>query len=287
MTWVDTSDTGGPGDIPGNDFPALRNELVALRTLALDVQRRVAALEEQLRPAKAGPARSPVFPTLYPDFEDRFRGSEAEIRRRLQVYLPDAHHLVGSGGIVDVGPGRCEWLRLLQEAGLPAYGIDVNQAFVEAGRARGVDVRAGEAVAHLNAVPAGSIDLVTAFHVIEHLDIEELIGLIDAAGRALRAGGGLLFETPNPTNLVMGACDFYCDPTHGAPLPPELPQYLMTARGFEAVEVRHLHPKPVAFTVDDLSARLPPALAETLMWRLFGPQDYAVLGYRRAAEPPA
>ncbi len=287
MTRVDTSDMGRPGDTPDDDLPALRNELAATRVLALDAQRRVAALEERLQSAGAGPARSPVFPTLYPDFQDRFRGSEAEIRRRLQVYLPDAHRLVGTGGIVDVGPGRCEWLSLLEEAGLPAYGIDTNPAFVEAGRARGVDVRVGDALAHLNAVPAGSVDLVTAFHVIEHLDIEELIGLIDAAGRALRVGGGLLLETPNPTNLVMGACDFYCDPTHLAPLPPELPQYLMSARGFEAVEVRHLHPQPAPFTVDDLATYLPPALAEMLMWRLFGPQDYALLGYRRGGQPSA
>ena len=35
-------------------------------------------------------------------------------------------------------------------------------------------------------------------------------------------GGCVLLETPNPHNVLMGACDFYNDPTHLSPLPPAL-----------------------------------------------------------------
>jgi O-antigen chain-terminating methyltransferase len=113
--------------------------------------------------------------------------------------------------------------------------------------------------------------MVTAFHVIEHLGVEELIELIAASARALRPGGCLLVETPNPTNLIMGACDFYNDPTHRSPLPPDLTAFLVSVHGFGDIEVRHLNPTRVA---DD--DRTDPGVS----CLLYGPQDYAVLGFR-------
>ena len=54
---------------------------------------------------------------------------------------------------------------------------------------------------------------------------EELIQndrLIEHARRVVQPGGVVLFETPNPENLVVGACNFYVDPTHRNPMPPAL-----------------------------------------------------------------
>jgi hypothetical protein len=101
----------------------------------------------------------------------------------------------------------------------------------------------------------------------------------------LRPGGCLLLETPNPTNLVMAACDFYNDPTHRSPLPPALTEYLLSTQGFGDVEVRPLHPKPspmVSTRDEDTGTQL----QELVVQALFGPQDYAVLGYKLSAETP-
>ena len=99
----------------------------------------------------------------------------------------------------------------------------------------------------------------------------------------MRSGRGMsAAETPNPTNLVMGACDFYADPTHRAPLPPHLLEYLVAVQGFGAIEVRHLHPRTEQLRqVLDLpvDAALKPFI-EAVAERLYGPQDYAILGYR-------
>jgi O-antigen chain-terminating methyltransferase len=80
----------------------------------------------------------------------------------------------------------------------------------------------------------------------------------------------------------MAACDFYNDPTHRSPLPPALTEYLVSTQGFRDVEVRPLHPKasPMVPTKDDDAST---QLQELVAQAFFGPQDYAVLGYKAPA----
>jgi SAM-dependent methyltransferase len=261
-----------------------------LRRLARATQDRLQSVEAELRSLRASGGGSrdvdgwgPRFAAIYTDFTEHFRGSTAEVSAKLEGYLPDVHRIVGRGGVVDLGCGRGEWLALLRAVGVAARGVDANAAFVTAGRARGLDMELGDALGYLEALPPDSIDMVTAFHVIEHLATEDLLALLEAANGALRPGGCLLLETPNPTNLVMAACDFYNDPTHRSPLPPALTEYLVSTQGFGDVEVRPLHPKtsPLRPTGGaDACARLQELVAQTL----FGAQDYAVLGYKLPAE---
>ncbi len=255
--------------------------------LAEETQQRVRALEAELQELRASCGKGaldgwgPRFAAIYDAFTDRFRGSTAEVRAKLEGYLPDVRRLVGTGGVVDLGCGRGEWLTLLRDAGVPCSGVDANPRFVAAGRARGLDIELSDAIGHLQGLPPDSVDMVTAFHLIEHLGTEELLALLDAARRALRPGGCLLLETPNPANLVMAACDFYNDPTHRSPLPSALMEYLVSTQGFGDIEVRPLHPKLSPFTLysgDGVS----PQMYEVLSQLLWGPQDYAVLGYKRS-----
>ena len=52
-------------------------------------------------------------------FENRHRGSEAEIQDRQRVYLS---YFKNSGSVLDIGCGRGEFLELLKGAGIPARG---------------------------------------------------------------------------------------------------------------------------------------------------------------------
>lgn len=264
----------------GSDLAAYVDDL-GLRVQALEAEL------EQLRAtaygeAPAAPSWGPRFAAIYDDFTDRFRGSTAEVTAKLKGYLPDVRRLVRAGdgakagGVVDIGCGRGEWLTLLRDSGVRAHGVDTNPAFVAAAGERGLAVELGDAIDHLRGLSRDSVDMVTCFHVIEHLDTEELLALLEAAREALRPDGCLLLETPNPQNLVMAACDFYNDPTHRSPMPPALTEYLVASQGFVDVEVRALHPKSLPASGD---AQLP----EVLQQLLFGPQDYAVLGYKPTA----
>ena len=267
-----------------DDEVSLPEQVVGLR----DELARMRAELALLRSAVGSPAPEPAggrFAAIYPAFEDRFRGAEADVRERLAVYLPQVRAVVrtdaGGPRVLDVGPGRGEWLALLAEAGVPAVGVEDNPTMVTRLQARGLDVVSADGIGHLRAVPPASLDAVTAFHVVEHLDVEALLALLAAACRALRPGGLLVAETPNPTNLVMGACNFHLDPTHRAPIPPAQLEFLVRAVGFADVQVWPLHPKE---DVDLSGLALPgvdpagsAAVAGALQKGLFGPQDYAVL----------
>lgn len=219
---------------------------------------------------------------LYEQLEDTFRGSREHVLESQREYLPDILSLPPGTPVVDVGCGRGEWLELLRDNGVAAYGIDTNEQFVRRNVERGLDVRLGDAVEHLSTVDEGSIGAVTGFHIAEHLEFPLLVDMVDAALRALRPGGLLLFETPNPTNVVVGSSAFYIDPTHRNPLHPEFLRFLLSARGFVDVELRFLHPAsdiPLPGPDEEAvrSASLE-KLVDHLKWAFFGPQDYAVLG---------
>lgn len=216
----------------------------------------------------------------YFEFEQRFRGTREMILGRLAVYRPLLERLGQARerkAALDLGCGRGEWLETLGAAGWDATGIDLNEHMLAACRALNLRAQQAEAVAHLGACAPGSLDLVSAFHLVEHLPFDALLALIRAAHEALAPGGGLVFETPNPENLAVGTCGFYMDPTHVRPLPPELLQFLVTQAGFEATHVVRLNGQPN--TEGTLAAVLSQPLA-------CGP-DYAVIAVKAPAPDTA
>jgi O-antigen chain-terminating methyltransferase len=240
------------------------------------LQRRLSRLLEPSAagPASAAPAAAGALDAFYTAFEAAFRGGRDEIRQRLAVYLERLEPLRGTGKpILDLGCGRGEWLELLGEAKVPAYGVDLNLVNVARGGEAGLDVRHEDALVHLRSLSEGSLAAVTAFHLIEHLPFETLAELVDEARRVLVAKGLLILETPNPENLQVATCTFRNDPTHRQPIPPAVARFLVENRGFGQVEILRLHPFPEADRLTERSE-----LARRFNDFLYGPQDYAVIG---------
>jgi hypothetical protein len=70
---------------------------------------------------------------FYVAFEDHFRGSRELIRQRALAHIPmlrDASARTGAAQVLDIGCGRGEWLQLLAEQGISAYGVDLNTVMV-------------------------------------------------------------------------------------------------------------------------------------------------------------
>jgi O-antigen chain-terminating methyltransferase len=214
---------------------------------------------------------------FYTAFEDRFRGSREEILHRLRVYLPllkEAKIGAVESPILDIGCGRGEWLELLEESGYTATGLDINRVMVDSCKARGLDVLETEAVSYLQNLPDFCLGAVTGFHIIEHLSFPKLKQLLGEVVRVLKPGGLVLFETPNPKNLVVGACNFYSDPTHQNPLFPDTIQFLVESQGLSNVQILYLHPvEGSPFDKEDVGLQL-------LHTWFFCSRDYAVVGYK-------
>src|ERR1044072_154833 len=179
---------------------------------------------------------------LYASFEDQFRGERDEVRRRLQVYVPILKEAQITGDVLDIGSGRGEWLQLLEREGIKAQGVDRNRVFIDECRRAGLTVIEADALTHLRSLPSETLNVVTSFHLVEHLPFEMLINMLDEMARALKRGGLLILETPNPENLLVGGCNFYADPTHRNPIPSQTLQFLLESRGFHNIQILKLRP---------------------------------------------
>jgi O-antigen chain-terminating methyltransferase len=218
-----------------------------------------------------------LLDAFYTAFENQFRGEREDIFNRLKVYLPLLEEAkVGTSDfpILDVGCGRGEWLELLRESGYTATGLDHNRVMVDYCRTREFEVVEGDVIAYLRTLPDLSLGAVTGFHIIEHLPFPILIKLFNEVVRVLKPGGLAIFETPNPKNIVVGACNFYADPTHKNPLFPDTIQFILESQGLSKVKILYLNPvEGSPFDQEDASWQL-------LHNWFFCARDYAVVGYK-------
>jgi len=256
----------------------------------LDQQRRFTLLLEEVRRRSSEPLsheqiksmlkeEEHILDPMYMVFEDRFRGTRAEIKRRLSVYMPLIDKIKSEKGdlsILDAGCGRGEWLELLQENGYRAKGVDINRVALLQCRELGLDVTESDAIEYLRGLERGSLDVIAGFHIIEHLSFKTLIELLDEALAVLKSGGMIIFETPNPANILVSSYDFYRDPGHQKPLHPDTMSFVAESRGFV---------RTGSYFVLDEGPGL--KLIKSTEWMLNdindyirAPRDFALIGYK-------
>ena len=220
------------------------------QTFKLDMARALARKQDIAHRAPPAPVPQPLpndLEGLYIAFENQFRGTAAEIRQQQAKYLPFLTAMAQNSPaplkVLDIGCGRGEWLQLLTEHNYHACGLDINQTMVDYCRLEGLQAEQGDALAYLADQADGTFDVITAFHVIEHLSFEQMVGLFDQCLCALKPGGKIIFETPNPENLTVGAYSFYLDPTHKNPLPPISIEFIARQRGYTQVDIFRYNPR--------------------------------------------
>jgi SAM-dependent methyltransferase len=227
----------------------------------------------------------------YVGFEHKFRGSESDIGKRLEGYVP---LFDGASDVLDLGCGRGEFLAALGDHGIRGRGLDINHEMVELCRSRGLTVEEGDALAYLESLPDGSLGGVFAAQVVEHFQPGYLIRLLDVAFHALKPGSRIVLETINPACWSAFFDSYIRDVTHAWPLHPDTLSFLMTAAGFQRVEVRYLSPyspdhklQRVAVGRDTVVAPVGAAMMEAfnanvdlLNEQLFSNRDYVVIAER-------
>jgi O-antigen chain-terminating methyltransferase len=225
---------------------------------------------------------------FYRALEERFRGSRDVIKARQRVYMPIVEALNARTGkkVLDVGCGRAEWLELLTEHGIVAEGLDLNEEFVAGARAAGLSAIKADALEFLKAQPAGAYGLVSAFHVVEHLGFDNLLAFLKEAYRVVDEQGAVLLETPNPANLVVGACNFYIDPTHERPIPSVLLSFAAEYSGFESVAIVPVNRNFIQNDLELMPEQLPGAsvinkVVAALDLNLMQAPDYAIVALKK------
>ena len=171
----------------------------------------------------------------YLDFENQFRGSRDSIVQRLSQYegvlsiLADKYTRPRA---LDIGCGRGEWLEKCRQYDFQSTGIDSDQSMVAFSKQLGLNIIDGDFNSILKSFDNGSLELITLFHVIEHLTNFEINQLILQCKRLLSNDGLLLFETPSIDNLQVSTRTFFLDPTHINQINPDQITYLVRKLGF-------------------------------------------------------
>ena len=196
----------------------------------------------QLDPRPAAAALPVIYPAHYYSYDmeksvgrialhgkavlDRrkFSGLLRRLGRKPQSYL-------------DIGCGDLKYLKLMERAGVSAdrlFGIEIDERVVVRAASFGYRVY-NDRVETAASIPAGEIDLVTMFHVIEHVaDPDAVVRKI--AGWLTR-DGILAIETPNFASLDArlfrrGYWGGYHIPRHWHLFTPESLRLLLTRNGF-------------------------------------------------------
>lgn len=212
----------------------------------------------------------------YVAFEDAFRGDSSDIKKTLQIYLPYLqivkHESAEELQILDIGCGRGEWLKLLAEQNITARGVDLNRVMVKECHDQELAVELNDAIEFLKAQQDNSVSVITAFHIIEHLPFSLLYALFRQALRVLKPKGMIIFETPNPENILVGSHTFYHDFTHKNPITPTSIEFLARYNGFTDTQILRLHPYP-----ENAKVKGNDALTERINGHLCGPQDFTLI----------
>lgn len=171
--------------------------------------------------------------------ETATQASMAGLRRRLKPWL----ELAGLR-VVDLGAGTGELCRVLEDAGAAEVtGVNLSSEEIEFARslctAQFVHADIGT---YLDALPEMSVDRIFALNILEHLDKEQLVGVLHGTWRALRPGGSLVAMVPNATS-PFGGMTRYWDITHENAFTPSSVTQLARLVGFDdRIEFRECGP---------------------------------------------
>lgn len=161
----------------------------------------------------------------------RYTGvNPSDQRQNQRLYLPlfkDCQR------VVDVGCGDGDFVELLREQGVDAFGVDNNPIAVQHLKERQIPVVEADVVTYLKSVEPDSLDGVFSAHLVEHLPYQGVYGLIHHAYRALKPGGRIVLTTPNARALVSHLEMYWLHFGHVAFYHPRLLCFFLHRVGFQ------------------------------------------------------
>ena len=184
----------------------------------------------------------------YIEFENQFRGSRESILERLDQYrgvLTYIKEEYPRAKALDLGCGRGEWLQKCQQYELSAQGIDASSSMIKYCKKEGLNACKGNIFKIMPHLKSNCYSLITAFHIIEHLDNDKITKLLIEAERLLKKNGIIIIEMPSIDNIYVSTDSFYLDETHINKIHPKLLIYKLGIHGFKSTELNYINGEAV------------------------------------------
>ena len=206
----------------------------------IDIQDKIDDIEDRLKKLEYKIWVS--FPSKfdYSKFEDQFRGPEELIKERQKIYLD---YINKQKSVLDIGCGRGEFLELLKENGIKAFGIDSNRQMVKRCLDKGLEVEHADAISYLKNYQ-GSFGNIFLSMIVEHLDFKDIFTIINTAWEKMEKDSVILIETINPNSFYAQSKTYVIDPTHINLVSPETLSYTFQKVGFRDLRIIYKSPVP-------------------------------------------
>lgn len=172
-------------------------------------------------------------------YNGRYQVPEARYRAAVIRSAPGVKQLLRTrhperGRLLEIGASYGAMLDALAQDGWTVVGVELDARAAERARATGLDVRTGNLGE--SGFPAGGFDVITMFHVIEH--VTQPVELLATVHGLLRPGGTLLIKTPNAyaavARALSGWWEWFAAPEHVHVYSPDSLRHLLGAHGLRA-----------------------------------------------------
>lgn len=224
----------------------------------------------------------PLEDWRYAGFENRYRGSEQEIKKQQASYVS---YFKKGGKVLDLGCGRGEFIEILEENGIEAEGIDINGQMIEICRDKGLNCQKADILKKLAEYEDGTLGGIFSSQVIEHLSPSYLRRMIELAYFKLSPAGHIVLETINSASVFSLVQIYFLDLSHQKPVHPQTLKFLLESTGFEKVEIKYSFPLEKEKLQDlpgsDEFTSILNQNIDNLNKLLYAPPNYAAIGLKK------
>ena len=139
---------------------------------------------------------------------------------------------------LDIGCGLGQNLYTFKMLGFKnSIGIDVSDDSIDFCREKKFNVKKVSAEEYLKK-NKNKFDLITIYHVVEHIDKAKIVNFLSSLYEALTPNGVLVINVPNANNPVTAVHDRYVDLTHEILYTPESLREILLLSGFNSKKIQ-------------------------------------------------
>lgn len=138
--------------------------------------------------------------------------------------------------IFEIGFGNGNFAGYVQSMGGEYFGSEVNGNLIKRAKDFGLDVFEGGIEQALLSDKFGTVDIVVAFDVLEHMEVADIRSFLLNAAKLLRPDGIIIARVPSGDS-PFGRANFHGDITHFTALGSSAVRQLAAQTGFEVIDI--------------------------------------------------